>query len=176
MRNLKGVHKEVKVKAYETIVRPQLEYASAVWDPHKVGQVKELERVQRRAARMVSGKPWWRRPGDDPGLTDSLLDELKWDSLSERRLCNRMSRMYKAVNNHRGWKEMSDRLERNERIGRNNHKDKLIIKGCNSDVGKFSFVNRSVVEWNKLDPVVVEATTNKQFVRRLRENAVKSVQ
>ena len=35
------------------MVRPQLEYASDVWDPHYVGDIMELEKVQRRAARWV---------------------------------------------------------------------------------------------------------------------------
>ena len=32
------------------MVRPQLEYASDVWDPHYVGDIMELEKVQQRAA------------------------------------------------------------------------------------------------------------------------------
>ena len=35
------------------MVRPQLEYASDVWDPHQVDDIMELEKVQRRAARWV---------------------------------------------------------------------------------------------------------------------------
>jgi len=33
------------------MVRPLMEYATAVWDPHHVGDTKELEKVQRRAVR-----------------------------------------------------------------------------------------------------------------------------
>ena len=35
------------------IVRPQLEYASDVRDPHYVGDIMELEKVQHRAAHWV---------------------------------------------------------------------------------------------------------------------------
>ena len=35
------------------MVRPQLEYASDVWDPHQVGDIMELEKVQRIAARSL---------------------------------------------------------------------------------------------------------------------------
>ena len=35
------------------MVRPQLEYASDVWDPHYVGDIMELEKVQQRAAHWV---------------------------------------------------------------------------------------------------------------------------
>ena len=35
------------------MVRPQLEYASDVWDPYHVEDIVELEKVQRRAAHWV---------------------------------------------------------------------------------------------------------------------------
>ena len=39
--------------AYLTMVRPQLEYAFDIWDPHHAGDIADLEKVQRRAARWV---------------------------------------------------------------------------------------------------------------------------
>ena len=41
-RNLNKCSKQVKESAYLTMVRPQLEYASAVWDPYHVGDISEL--------------------------------------------------------------------------------------------------------------------------------------
>ena len=52
-RNLSMCSKEAKSKAYKTLVRPQLEYISAVWDPHTAQNIKKLEDVQRRAARFA---------------------------------------------------------------------------------------------------------------------------
>ncbi|KAJ8876169.1 hypothetical protein PR048_024078 [Dryococelus australis] len=54
-RMLKGVRCEVKEKAYSTMVRPMLEYAAAVWDPYVEVEMRELEKVQRKAARWVKG-------------------------------------------------------------------------------------------------------------------------
>ena len=33
-RNLSPCSKDVKLKAYQALVRPQLEYAAATWSPH----------------------------------------------------------------------------------------------------------------------------------------------
>jgi hypothetical protein len=34
-RNLNIANKSVKERAYQSLVRPSLEYSSAVWDPHQ---------------------------------------------------------------------------------------------------------------------------------------------
>ena len=47
-------HPGVREMACSTIVMPQLEYAAAVWDPHTKGKTKQVEKVQRRAARWGS--------------------------------------------------------------------------------------------------------------------------
>ena len=41
MRNLKGTGKKVKARAYETLVRPMLEYRSKVSDSYRLGQKKQ---------------------------------------------------------------------------------------------------------------------------------------
>ena len=49
---------------YTTLVRPLLEYCVQLWSPHKVEYIKMIEKVQRRATRMVPqlrGKPYEER-------------------------------------------------------------------------------------------------------------------
>ena len=50
-RNVRLSSHTVKTHAYQALVRPHLEYASAVWDPHTHYNTQKLEMVQRRAAR-----------------------------------------------------------------------------------------------------------------------------
>ena len=38
---------------YMTFVRPVLESSASVWNPWKRGDIEELEKVQRRALRMI---------------------------------------------------------------------------------------------------------------------------
>jgi len=42
------------VMLYKTMVRSHIEYANAVWNPHIEGLIKDLERVQMRATKVVS--------------------------------------------------------------------------------------------------------------------------
>jgi hypothetical protein len=39
--------------AVNTLIRPKVEYNSAVWDPYTKENIDKIERVQRRAARYV---------------------------------------------------------------------------------------------------------------------------
>ncbi|XP_072039548.1 gamma-aminobutyric acid type B receptor subunit 2-like [Amphiura filiformis] len=52
-RNLRKFPPKVNEQAYKTYVRPTLEFASSVWDPHTKDMVSQLDMVQRHAARFV---------------------------------------------------------------------------------------------------------------------------
>ena len=52
-RNLYNCLEQIKTHAYYSLVRPHLEYACSVWDPHKQKNIQSIEKVQRRAVRFV---------------------------------------------------------------------------------------------------------------------------
>ena len=53
-RNIKQCPGKTKELCYKTLVRSIQEYASVIWDPFTGDNIRKLEIVQRRAARMVS--------------------------------------------------------------------------------------------------------------------------
>ena len=55
-RNLQVKSEDLKTTAYKSLVRPLVEYAPSVWDPYTLGNTRQPEMVQRRAARYVTSR------------------------------------------------------------------------------------------------------------------------
>ena len=54
-RTLHAAPPQVRQTAYEVLVRPTLEFATRAWAPHTKTCIQTIERVQRSAARFVTG-------------------------------------------------------------------------------------------------------------------------
>ena len=90
-RNVVTKNKDIKTMAYNSLVHPQVEYASAVWSPYTKENINKIERVQRRAARWVSNDY-----SSYSSVTD-ILSNLGWQSLENRRTDTRLAMFYKIV-------------------------------------------------------------------------------
>ena len=75
-------------KLYNTLVRPHIEYAATVWNPHISKQKHSLEMVQRRAARWVTNKYH-----NTPSVSD-MLHTLGWKSLEHLRATSRLCMLF----------------------------------------------------------------------------------
>ena len=71
-RNLYSCPQQTKEAAYRTLVRPLVEYSSAVWDPYTKDLNNHLEKVQKRAARFVCGDFTSRSEGCVSNMIKSL--------------------------------------------------------------------------------------------------------
>jgi len=75
--------------AYLSMVRPLMEYAAAVLDPHHVGDTQELEKVQRRATR------WALNDYGRYSSVSSMLAQLGWVTLKIRHTPTRLQTLFK---------------------------------------------------------------------------------
>ena len=88
-RTLSPCSSDVKDKSYQTLMRPQIEYASEVWNPCTTTEINRLEQVQRNAARFVFSD--YRREIH----VSPLVNKLNWDSLHVRRLIQQSCVFYR---------------------------------------------------------------------------------
>ena len=92
-RNLQKCPPNCKKIAYLSLVRSTLEYGSTIWDPYHKGEIEQLEIIQRRAARFITGDYKSR----ETGCVTNMLKQLDLPSLQERRRQLRLASFYKIV-------------------------------------------------------------------------------
>ena len=68
-----------------------LEYGSSVWDPQSILLQDELEKVQKRAARFVTGNYYY-----ETGRMTGILEQLKWESFKKKREDSRFIMLYRC--------------------------------------------------------------------------------
>lgn len=139
MRTLKNANMESRKMGYTSLVRPILEYASAGWDPYRLGQIEELEKIQKKAIKFIN-----------KGYSASSNPPEPIESLSVRRKKARLCCLFKAYSKSPAWAEITKRLGSPSRVGRNDHTCKIKSRGQRSDVGKYSYVNRTIKNWNEI--------------------------
>ena len=157
-RNLGTCKQSTKDIAYKTLVRPRLEYCSAVWDPHQKIHIDNLEKIQRRAARFVTNNYM------KTSSVTKIIEDLKWDTLQKRRSMARLTVLHK---------------ETHSKIPSNIH-HLLVVNGCkpqtrqhhnlnyntiqtNKDCYRYSLYPRTIPLWNSLPPSVKSATNTCNF-------------
>ncbi len=83
---------KLKENAYQTIVRPHLEYCCTVWDPYMKANIKKLKMVQRRTARYTLNQ------FRNTSSVSEMLTHLNWTSLETCRQLTRLTMMYRMIN------------------------------------------------------------------------------
>ena len=70
----------------------------------------------------------------------------------------------KAYTGERAWKEIGDRLQAPSYLSRVDQKWKIRARRQGTDVGKYSFVNRTTADWNRLPEEVIRDCHGKSHI------------
>ncbi|KAE8615256.1 hypothetical protein XENTR_v10008456 [Xenopus tropicalis] len=145
---------------YRSLVRPHLEYAVQFWAPVLKKDINELERVQRRATKLVKGM-------EDLNY-EVRLSRLGLFSLEKRRLRGDMITLYKYIRGD--YRQLGDVLfshKNNQRT--RGHPFRLEERSFHLKQRRWFFTVRAVRLWNALPSDVVMADSVNAFKRGLDE-------
>ena len=102
-------------------MRPKLQNACSAWDPHHQKDKAALERIQRKAARFVTGNY------DRTTSVTEILQELQWDTLETMRRHIRLSTIYKMCDGLQDGDWGDYLITNRERRTRGSHDFKFIV-------------------------------------------------
>ena len=148
-RNLHNAPFEIKEYLYKQLLLPSIEYCSAIWDPHHQILVTKLEMIQHRAARFVLNKPWYRSNQQQHSIND-MLNYLKWPSLKSRRRNARLTLLFKITRNLLVLPNRCLPQSASVSYTRSNNALKFAQLQSRVDLYKYSFLPRTIIEWNNL--------------------------
>ena len=136
-RTIMYKEKQLIVPLYKAIV----EYCIQAWRPYRKKDIDKLERIQRRATKII------------PELRDlsyeSRLLQCSLTTLETRRLRGDQIEVFRIVNGYEDIdRNMFYQLKESSRS--RGHKAALVNEQCRLDMRKYSFSQRVINEWNKL--------------------------
>ena len=153
-RSFTGLENQVLVKLYKSLVRPHLEYGNQIWNPFLKRQSSALEKVQRRATKLI--KPLRKLDYEE------RLRQLKLPTLKYRRIRGDLINTYKILNNTNATNTTLFQLANKDSKTRNNDL-KILTQYSRTNIRKNFFTNRVTKYWNNLPAHIKLAQNLTQF-------------
>ena len=144
---------------YLSLVRPHLEYACQVWDPHLVKDKSRLENVQKFGLR-IAARQW------DAGY-DDLLQLFDLPTLEERRTHLKLGLLFKIIHKLCYFPSVPS-LRENPRNLRTLHSQQIEMPLARTSSYHYSFFPDTIRTWNLLDNSCVTANSYASFMKHLK--------
>ena len=130
--------------AYMSLVRPNFEYGATCWDPYTEGQINALDRVQEGQINASD------RVQKIAAKFANLTNDSVGDTSVLRRKTARICALFEAYTREGAWKSIGERLKGSCYLSRDDHNRKIRARKQRTDIGKYSFVNRTIKLRNQL--------------------------
>ena len=157
-RNFSITSKEIIIPLYKSLVRPILEYGSSIWNPALRRDYLEIEKVQRRATKMISNISHL--------SYENRLRHLKLDSLAFRRRRSDMIQVYRIIHKIDNI-NFTDFFQFNVESATLGHSLKLKKPRINNNLRQNAFAIRVINDWNQLKDETVTSTSINIFKTNL---------
>ena len=144
----------IRLTAYKSLVRPQLEYAATVWDNSVKARAAAVEAIQRQAARSITGNY------DRRSSVTSMMKELSLEDLKSRRRHAKLATLYRATHNLIDIPTTPLTPIRSRTRG---HDCKFLQPSCQSKYYQDSFYPSTIILWNNLTQELVNAPSVDSF-------------
>ena len=139
---------------FKSLARPILEYCSPIWSPHLQSEIDDLEKVQRRATKLVFGL------SDVP--YEERLKKLDLPTLQYRRTRADIIQTFKILKGLDNL-NISDFFIMNTNTNTRGHTLKIYKQRCNTSLRQHSFSQRVITCWNNLPQQAVNCETINSF-------------
>ncbi|MEW8548044.1 MAG: hypothetical protein AB2693_31460 [Candidatus Thiodiazotropha sp.] len=151
------IEKNSFVLLYKALVRPHIEYGNTIWYPFLRKDIISIEKVQKRATKLI------------PELKDLTYPErlrrLKLPSLAHRRKRGDMIQTFKIIH---GFEDIpSERFFKISTSTTRGHHFKLEKSHCKTTMRLHQFSQRIINNWNALPTSVVTAKDVNNFKSKL---------
>ena len=153
-RTIKCKSQNIITKLYKALVRPKLEYCVQAWRPFLKTDIENIEKVQRRATKMIE---------DCKSLKyEDRLIQIGLTTLDERRTRGDLIEVFKMIKglNKADYRRFFTIVNNSRTRG---HRYKIVKNRSRLNIRKYFFSQRVVNEWNALPDIVVESESVNSF-------------
>jgi len=157
-RNFKYLTISSFVLLYKSMVRSHLDYCSSVWVPYKKGDIELLEKVQKRATKLI--------PTIKTMAYSERLKACKLPTLHYRHIRGDMIEMFKILSGKYDI-AVAPRINREYNSITRGNDLRLQKLRTKYDLRKYFFTNRALDVWNSLPNHVVLSDTVNTFKSKL---------
>ena len=135
------ISKETAIQIYNALIMPHFDYCSPVWDCLSGYLSDKLQKLQNRAARVITKSPF-------DASSNHLLSTLSWERLSLRRKKQKALMMYKTMNDLAPEYLQSLFSQRHSAYNLRNSEGRLTLSKPSTNYLKRRFSHSGAMLWN----------------------------